>query len=507
MTRFQKVFCVVLSLCFFAVLAMTPEWLFLSGNIYRQLPLYRFLEERARSVPQREDPETYQLLVENNTRYLERMMEAENQPEAQEQSTEAQQQSGNTESKAAADAQEQSGDTGKEEQNISAEESGEASGQEKESADAGNKTATDDQEQRGETEKEEQSASAEESGEASGQEKESADAENKTAADAQEQNGEAGNKAGTDTREQSGEGQQQSEKTADRPSDQQAVQEEVLAETEDTSAAHTASAPILPHPEIDLAPETLADYNYLLNHFFIVDPQTATSEQQLNAAAFLGEDLTVEKNQEVPQILIYHSHSQETFADSREGVEEDTIVGVGNYLTELLTDTYGYQVLHVTEEFDMVNGQLDRSAAYDYARPYIEKVLAENPSIEVVIDLHRDGVPEDRRLVTDINGKPTAQIMFYNGLSYTADGGQVSYLPNPYIQDNLAFSFQLEYQAAQYYPELYRGIYLAALRYNLHLRPRAVLLEAGAQTNTVQEVKNAMEPFADILNRVLTGEA
>ncbi len=507
MTRFQKVFCVVLSLCFFAVLAMTPEWLFLSGNIYRQLPLYRFLEERARSVPQREDPETYQLLVENNTRYLERMMEAENQPEAQEQSTEAQQQSGNTESKAAADAQEQSGDTGKEEQNISAEESGEASGQEKESADAGNKTATDAQEQRGETEKEEQSASAEESGETSGQEKESADAGNKTAADAQEQNGEAGNKAGTDTREQSGEGQQQSEKTADRPSDQQAVQEEVLAETEDTSAAHTASAPILPHPEIDLAPETLADYNYLLNHFFIVDPQTATSEQQLNAAAFLGEDLTVEKNQEVPQILIYHSHSQETFADSREGVAEDTIVGVGNYLTELLTDTYGYQVLHVTEEFDMVNGQLDRSAAYDYARPYIEKVLAENPSIEVVIDLHRDGVPEDRRLVTDINGKPTAQIMFYNGLSYTADGGQVSYLPNPYIQDNLAFSFQLEYQAAQYYPELYRGIYLAALRYNLHLRPRAVLLEAGAQTNTVQEVKNAMEPFADILNRVLTGEA
>lgn len=452
MTRFQKVFCVVLSLCFFAVLTMTPEWLFLSGNIYRQLPLYRFLEERARSVPQREDPETYQLLVENNTKYLEKMLEAENQPEAQEQSTEAQQQSGNTESKAAAEAQEQSGDTGKEEQNISAEESGEASGQEKESADAGNKTAADAQ-------------------------------------------------------EQSGEGQQQSEETADRPSNQQAEQEEVLAETEDTSAAHTASAPILPHPEIDLAPETLADYNYLLNHFFIVDPQTATSEQQLNAAAFLGEDLTVEKNQEVPQILIYHSHSQETFADSREGVAEDTIVGVGDYLTELLTDTYGYQVLHVTEEFDMVNGQLDRSAAYDYARPYIEKVLAENPSIEVVIDLHRDGVPEDRRLVTDINGKPTAQIMFYNGLSYTADGGQVSYLPNPYIQDNLAFSFQLEYQAAQYYPELYRGIYLAALRYNLHLRPRAVLLEAGAQTNTVQEVKNAMEPFADILNRVLTGEA
>ena len=184
---------------------------------------------------------------------------------------------------------------------------------------------------------------------------------------------------------------------------------------------------------------------------------------------------------------------------------EDTIVGVGDYLAEILTEIYGYQVLHVTEAFDMMGGQLDRSAAYDYARPYIEEVLKENPTIEIVIDLHRDGVPEDRKLVTEINGKPTAQIMFYNGLSYTADGGQVDYLPNPYIQDNLAFSFQLEYQAAQYYPELYRGIYLAALRYNLHLKPRALLLEAGAQTNTVQEVKNAMEPFADILDRVLSG--
>ena len=95
------------------------------------------------------------------------------------------------------------------------------------------------------------------------------------------------------------------------------------------------------------------------------------------------------------------------------------------------------------------------------------------------------------------------QLLFYNGLSYTKSQGKVSYLPNPYIQDNLAFSFQLEYQAALYYPTLYRGIYLAGLRYNLHLKKRALLLEAGAQTNTVQEVKNAMEPFADILNRVL----
>ena len=72
--------------------------------------------------------------------------------------------------------------------------------------------------------------------------------------------------------------------------------------------------------------------------------------------------------------------------------------------------------------------ELDRSKAYDYARAWLEPVLEENPSIQILIDLHRDGVPEDRHLVTEINGKPTAQIMFYNGLSHTINSGDLSYL-------------------------------------------------------------------------------
>ena len=264
------------------------------------------------------------------------------------------------------------------------------------------------------------------------------------------------------------------------------------------------------YPEADtiqetISPDLLADPQALLNRFFVVDPNTSVLPGEIDGSTLLGKDLTLPENAEGPQILIYHTHSQEAFADSREGQTEDTIVGVGDHLTELLEKTYGYQVIHITDAFDMMGGTLDRSKAYDYARASIEKVLKENPTIEVVIDLHRDGVPDERHLVTQVNGKPTAQLLFYNGLSYTVSQGAVSYLPNPYIEENLAFSFQLEYQAAQYYPKLYRGIYLAGLRYNLHLKPRALLLEAGAQTNTVEEVRNAMEPFADILNRVLKG--
>ena len=170
MTKIRKVFCVLLSLCFFAVLAASPGRLFSGGNIYGQLPLYRFLEKTAGTISRRDDPETYQLLAENNARYLEAMTEKENRQDAEENAQEKE-------------------ETVKEEEKV----------------------------------KEEKKPAA----------------------------------------------------SATPP-----------VETEDTSAAQTASAAALPHPEIDLAPETLADYNYLLNHFFIVDPGTVASEQILNAAAF-----------------------------------------------------------------------------------------------------------------------------------------------------------------------------------------------------------------------------
>ena len=178
-----------------------------------------------------------------------------------------------------------------------------------------------------------------------------------------------------------------------------------------------------------------------------------------------------------------------------------------NDLQELLEKQYGYEVLHITEAFDMKEGCLERSRAYNYAEPVIAAALEEHPSIQVVLDVHRDGVAEGTHLVTEVNGKPTAQIMFFNGLSRTKESGELTSLPNPYQAENLAFSFQMEYEAKQYYPGFSRCIYLKGYRYNLHLRPRSVLLEVGAQTNTVEEVKNAMGPFADILHKVLSGKS
>lgn len=284
-----------------------------------------------------------------------------------------------------------------------------------------------------------------------------------------------------------------------------------ITEPEETIETGGAPSEIL-YPEADtiqetISPDLLADPQALLNRFFVVDPNTSVLPGEIDGSTLLGKDLTLPENAEGPQILIYHTHSQETFADSRPGERADTVIGLGDDLQELLEKQYGYEVLHITEAFDMKEGCLDRSRAYNYAEPVIAAALEEHPSIQVVIDLHRDGVNGSKRLVTEINGKPTAQIMFFNGLSRTKESGELTSLPNPYQAENLAFSFQMEYEAKQYYPGFSRCIYLKGYRYNLHLRPRSVLLEVGAQTNTVEEVKNAMGPFADILHKVLSGKS
>ncbi len=153
----------------------------------------------------------------------------------------------------------------------------------------------------------------------------------------------------------------------------------------------------------------------------------------------------------------------------------------------------------------MMNGTLDRSKAYDYASEGLEKILDQYPSIEVIIDLHRDGVNEGVHLVTEVNGKPTAQIMFVNGISRSTMQGDIPYLYNPYIQDNLAFSLMLQLKAKAYYPDFTRRILINAYRYNLHFRPRSILVETGAQTNTLEEAMNAMEPLAVMLHEILSG--
>ena len=145
-----------------------------------------------------------------------------------------------------------------------------------------------------------------------------------------------------------------------------------------------------------IAPIGLDDeYNtYNIN----ADDAACAIAKAINAEKLAGQDLRIKKDASVPQILIYHTHAQEGYADSVEGDLSTTVVGAGDRLASLLEER-GFGVLHDRGIYDT-----DRDYAYSVAAPALQQILTEHPSIEVVIDLHRDGVGEDTHLVTEYQG-------------------------------------------------------------------------------------------------------
>ena len=286
------------------------------------------------------------------------------------------------------------------------------------------------------------------------------------------------------------------------PQPEETQQTSLIPESVEATAGTALSnfRPAVQQVQIDRT--QLADYETLVRNFYAIDANTMAGSDQLSVEKLLGMDMTLPQEGDGPQILIYHTHSQEAFADSVPGDVNTGIVGVGECLTKILTEQYGYRVLHNTGQYDVET----RDNAYSRALPAVEQILAENPSIQVIIDLHRDEVAEETKLVTDIQGRPTARFMFFNGLSRTRKTGDIDYLANENQEANLAFSFQMQLKAAEYYPGLTRRIYLKGYRYNMHLRPRTLLVELGAQNNTVEEAINACDPLAHILDMVLKGE-
>ena len=315
MTNFQKAFCIVLSMCFFTVLAVLPGTLFTGENVYRHLPLYRFLEKKAQIYPY-EDRETYEKIAGENGRYLGEQAQSEQKTARSGEKNETKETEENQKEKITA----KSTPTAAPEKKIKTSKSSKSR--------KGTEISPTPQISTSLSEEPEIHNSIYNSNSDSTTET-MAGAGNASTGNASTGNASIGN-------------------------------------------ASPGNTSVLPHPAIDLSPAKLADYDYLLGQFYIIDSNTETNSYQINAEDFLQQDFTISKDTDTPQILIYHSHSQETFADSREGKEEDTIVGVGDYLTQLLTETYGYQVIHLKEQFDMAGGELDRSAADDYARAYLE---------------------------------------------------------------------------------------------------------------------------------------
>lgn len=298
---------------------------------------------------------------------------------------------------------------------------------------------------------------------------------------------------------------------------QMAKSEESTTEVQPAASLETASAsnavpvsanlPALSVSDgITYAMEDLLNYDFLVQNCYIIDSSTDVLQEELDANTLLTKDLHIDNSSGEYKVLIYHTHGSEAFADSRPGVVEDTVIGVGDELTRILQEDYGIAVYHDRTVYDVIDGVEERSLAYDYASAGVDAILQQYPSIEVVLDIHRDGVREEVRLVREVDGVPTAQIMFLNGMSRTKEQGELDSLYNPYKIDNLAFSLQMHLAGKQMYGDLMRRIYVRGYCFNLNKMARSSLIEVGAQNNTVEEAKNAMVPLGAILYKVLIAQ-
>lgn len=208
-----------------------------------------------------------------------------------------------------------------------------------------------------------------------------------------------------------------------------------------------------------------------------------------------------------PQVLILHTHTTEGYmtADTGFYTESDlsrtkdhsrNVCAAGAAIAAQLKKA-GIGVIHDTTVHD--NPQY--TGAYTRSEATAKKILKENPSIKVVLDIHRDAIiPNDTTRVkptATVNGKKAAQMMIIAGVVSTKS------IPHPDWQENFHFALQLQKSLATAYPGLMRPLSLVGSRYNQHLAPGYLLIEMGSDVNTVTEAVYSGELLGKTLAEVL----
>ncbi|MDD6174820.1 MAG: stage II sporulation protein P [Firmicutes bacterium] len=217
-------------------------------------------------------------------------------------------------------------------------------------------------------------------------------------------------------------------------------------------------------------------------------------------------DVTL-KDTDEPQVLIVHTHTSEAYMESYTGSYPTSfsartdnpahgVIAVGDAIARILNNE-GIVTIHDTTFHD----DPAYKGAYFRSLATMEKYLEQYPSIQVILDVHRDCLEQadgtKLKPTVTINGKKAAQIMIVSGCD---DNGTLGY---PDWEYNLRFGLRIQKSLAEKYPGLARPLYCWNIRYNQHLRHGALLVEFGTEANTYDEVRYSGELFADCLTEVL----
>ena len=240
-----------------------------------------------------------------------------------------------------------------------------------------------------------------------------------------------------------------------------------------------------PVPE-NTQPAALPDHNAVCSSVGL--KINNATDYNVDLDAMCADDLAITPEDGKPLVLIMHTHTTECYCGDemsgeteRNTDENVNVIAIGNEIENVLT-SYGIGVIHDKTYHDYPSYQ----SSYTRALSTIESVLEENPSIQVVLDVHRDAfVYSDGsrlRVACEQNGVPTAQVMLVVGTNSMG-------LWHDNWRDNLTFAAKIQNSAEIMYPGLMRPVNLRTERFNGHTTRGSLILEVGSNGNTLDEAK------------------
>lgn len=194
-------------------------------------------------------------------------------------------------------------------------------------------------------------------------------------------------------------------------------------------------------------------------------------------------------------VLIVHTHTSEGYAPKERSTNgEENVIAIGEVIADYLTKQ-GVEVIH-----DKTVHDTDYNGSYSRSLETVEKHLQQNPSIQIVLDVHRDAAVleggQSLRVASEIGGTPTGQIMLVAG---TDEGG----LEHPNWETNLSFALRIQQAMDTTAPGLPRPLNIRKERFNQHLAPGMLIVEVAASGNSMEEAKAGALLFAKSLWTVL----
>ena len=234
--------------------------------------------------------------------------------------------------------------------------------------------------------------------------------------------------------------------------------------------------------------------------------RNTTLEHDIDIQKYLNGRVYADIDKKETSVLIYHTHTTESYElldrgfytnerSSRSENSGENMIRVGEEICRILEEN-GYKTIHDKTIYDK-----KYSGAYERSCENISKILKENPSIQIVLDVHRDAIYQKDgsrvKPVVQINGRKAAQIMIISG----CEDGNVTNFPN--WEKNLSFAVQLQNKLKNDNPQLVRPLMFCSRKYNMHLTPCSLLVEFGTDANTLSEAVYSAELFAKSLSEFL----